>query len=56
MAPMLCLAGHPVKPRQPDKALHEQAWAAALVLMAFVLVASVTARMLLARSRRRIGQ
>ena len=41
---------------QPDKALHEQAWAAALVLMAFVLVASVTARMLLARSRRRIVQ
>ena len=26
---------------QPDPALHEQAWAAALVLMAFVLVASL---------------
>ena len=29
---------------QPDPALHEQAWAAALVLMAFVLVASVLAK------------
>ena len=26
---------------QPDPALHQQAWAAALVLMAFVLVASL---------------
>ncbi|MFY9579985.1 MAG: phosphate ABC transporter permease PstA [Gaiellaceae bacterium] len=41
---------------QPDKALHEQAWAAALVLMAFVLVASLAARVLLARSRRKLGQ
>jgi phosphate transport system permease protein len=37
---------------QPDKALHEQAWAAALVLMGFVVVASLAARVLLARSRR----
>ena len=29
---------------QPDPALHEQAWAAALVLMAFVLVASLARR------------
>jgi len=41
---------------QPDKALHEQAWAAALVLMAFVLVASLAARVLLARNRRKLGR
>jgi phosphate transport system permease protein len=40
---------------QPDKALHEQAWGAALVLMVFVLVASLTAKALLARSRRNLG-
>jgi phosphate transport system permease protein len=39
---------------QPDPALHEQAWAAALVLMAFVLVASIGAKALLARSRRKL--
>jgi phosphate transport system permease protein len=41
---------------QPDKALHEQAWGAALVLMAFVLVASLGAKALLARSRRKLGR
>lgn len=41
---------------QPDKALHEQAWGAALVLMVFVLVASLTAKALLARSRRKLGR
>lgn len=41
---------------QPDKALHEQAWGAALVLMGFVLVASLLAKALLARSRRNLGQ
>ena len=41
---------------QPDKALHEQAWGAALVLMAFVLIASLGAKALLARSRRKLGQ
>jgi phosphate transport system permease protein len=41
---------------QPDTALHEQAWGAALVLMAFVLVASLTAKALLARSRRKLGR
>jgi len=41
---------------QPDQALHEQAWGAALVLMAFVLAASLTAKALLARSRRKLGQ
>jgi phosphate transport system permease protein len=41
---------------QPDTALHEQAWGAALVLMAFVLVASLLAKALLARSRRKLGR
>lgn len=41
---------------QPDKALHEQAWGAALVLMLFVLVASLSAKALLARSRRKLGR
>lgn len=40
---------------QPDPALHEQAWAAALVLMAFVLLTSLLAKALLARSRRRLA-
>jgi phosphate transport system permease protein len=40
---------------QPDPALHEQAWAAALVLMAFVLIASLAAKALLARSRRKLS-
>jgi phosphate transport system permease protein len=39
---------------QPDPSLHQQAWAASLVLMAFVLVASLGARALLARSRRKL--
>jgi len=40
---------------QADPALHEQAWAAALVLMGFVLVASLAAKALLARTRKRLG-
>ena len=40
---------------QADPALHEQAWAAALVLMAFVLLASLAAKALLARSRRKLA-
>jgi phosphate transport system permease protein len=40
---------------QADPALHEQAWAAALVLMGFVLVASLAAKALLARSRKRLA-
>jgi phosphate transport system permease protein len=40
---------------QPDPALHEQAWAAALVLMAFVLLASLAAKALLARNRKRLA-
>jgi phosphate transport system permease protein len=38
----------------PDPALHQQAWAAALVLMTFILVAGLSARALLARSRRKL--
>jgi phosphate transport system permease protein len=41
---------------QPDPFLHEQAWGAALVLMAFILFASLTAKALLARSRRKLGR
>jgi phosphate transport system permease protein len=41
---------------QADPALHEQAWAAALVLMAFVLVASLAAKGLLARSRSKLAR
>jgi phosphate transport system permease protein len=41
---------------QADPALHEQAWAAALVLMAFVLLASLAARALFARSRRKLAR
>jgi phosphate transport system permease protein len=41
---------------QPDPSLHQQAWAAALVLMTFILVAGLAARALLARSRRKLTQ
>lgn len=41
---------------QPDEVLHEQAWGAALVLMVFVLLASLVAKALLARSRRKLGR
>jgi phosphate transport system permease protein len=41
---------------QPDPILHEQAWGAALVLMAFVLFASLSAKALLARSRSKLGR
>jgi phosphate transport system permease protein len=40
----------------PDEHLHAQAWAAAFVLIVFVLVSSMTARYLLDRSRRKLGQ
>jgi phosphate transport system permease protein len=39
----------------PDDSLHQQAWALAFVLIAFVLVTSLTARFLLDRSRRKLG-
>jgi phosphate transport system permease protein len=38
-----------------DPNLHQQAWAAAFVLILFVLVTSLTARLLLERSRRKLG-
>ena len=38
----------------PDPADHARAWAAALVLLLFILVASLTARWLATRSRRKI--
>jgi phosphate transport system permease protein len=40
----------------PDTSLHQQAWALAFVLIAFVLVTSLSARFLLDRSRRKLGQ
>jgi phosphate transport system permease protein len=40
----------------PDRNLNAQAWAAAFVLIAFVLVTSLVSRILLDRSRRRLGQ
>jgi phosphate transport system permease protein len=39
----------------PDPQSHAQAWAAAFVLIAFVLVTSLAARFLLDRSRRKLG-
>ncbi len=38
-----------------DPNLHTQAWAAAFVLIVFVLITSLTARLLLDRSRRKLG-
>ena len=40
----------------PDKNLNAQAWAAAFVLIMFVLVTSLLARLMLDRSRRKLGQ
>jgi phosphate transport system permease protein len=40
----------------PDRNLNAQAWAAAFVLIAFVLVTSLVSRILLERSRRKLGQ
>ena len=39
----------------PDQHLNDQAWAAAVILIVFVLVLSVVARTALARSRRKLG-
>lgn len=39
----------------PDRNLNAQAWAAAFVLIAFVLVTSMIARLMLDRSRRKLG-
>jgi phosphate transport system permease protein len=40
----------------PDRALNAQAWAAAFVLITVVLVTSLIARLMLERSRRKLGQ
>ena len=40
----------------PDKELNAQAWAAAFLLIMFVLVTSLVARVMLDRSRRKLGQ
>jgi phosphate transport system permease protein len=40
----------------PDPSDHQKAWAASLVLMAFVLIASLIARAALARSRRKLAR
>ena len=40
----------------PDPALHAQAWAAALVLVTFVLVISILSKVALARSRRKLAR
>jgi phosphate transport system permease protein len=59
LSPSQPLASVPVKifeySESPNPADHAQAWAAALVLIGFVLLASLTARALAARSRRRMG-
>jgi phosphate transport system permease protein len=39
----------------PDPQSHAQAWAAAFVLIAFILLSSLTARFLFERSRRKLG-
>jgi len=39
----------------PDQTLNDQAWAAAVILIVFVLILSVTARVALSRSRRKLG-
>ena len=39
----------------PEPAKHAQAWGAALVLIFFVLLISIVARVLSARMRRRLG-
>jgi phosphate transport system permease protein len=41
---------------QPDQALHQDAWAAAVVLIGFVLLASLAAKALLTRSTRKLGR
>lgn len=40
----------------PDRNLNAQAWAAAFILISFVLVTSLVARLMLDRSRRKLGQ
>ena len=40
----------------PDRNLNAQAWAAAFVLITFVLITSLVSRLMLERSRRKLGQ
>ena len=40
---------------QPDPASHAAAWAASLVLIAFVLLASIAAKVVAGRSRSKLG-
>ena len=58
--PSNSVASIPVKIFQysesPDRNLNAQAWAAAFVLIMFVLVTSLFARVMLDRSRRKLGQ
>ncbi len=58
--PSISLASIPViifeYSESPDRNLNAQAWAAAFVLIAFVLISSLTARVMLDRSRRKLGQ
>ncbi len=41
---------------QPDELSHQRAWAAAFVLLMFILVASLAARWLATRNRRKLGR
>jgi phosphate transport system permease protein len=41
---------------QPDPFFHKQAWATGAVLLLFVLLVSLTSRLVLARSRRKLGR
>jgi phosphate transport system permease protein len=41
---------------QPDPSYHAQAWATGAVLLAFVLIVSLTSKFFLARSRRKLSQ
>jgi phosphate transport system permease protein len=58
--PSQAVASIPIKifeySESPDKNLNAQAWAAAFVLIMFVLVTSLVSRILLDRSRRKLGQ
>jgi len=58
--PSQAVASIPIKifeySESPDKNLNAQAWAAAFVLIMFVLVTSLISRTILDRSRRKLGQ
>jgi phosphate transport system permease protein len=58
--PSISMASIPVMifeySESPDRNLNAQAWAAAFILIVFVLIASLTARLMLERSRRKLGR